>query len=628
MVTLRTRTFLTGFCSLALAGTALAADAKKVTYEDDVLPIFRDNCLKCHNPDKQKGDLDLTSFSAAIKGGGSGATLNAGDAEGSLLYKAIMHTEDPEMPPKSKLADKDIGTIRSWIDGGLLQGVNSKAIAGKPAVDLSLKNVAVGKPEGPPPMPGPLSVEPVVKAARGSALSAIANSPWAPLVALAGAHQISLYNTDDLEFLGVLPFPEGLPCDVKFSRNGKLLLVSGGRGGQSGLVAVWDIAKGERVITVGDQFDSVLAADISADQQWIALGGPDRVLKIYNTKDGSLEHRIKKHTEWVTAIEFSPDSKYLATGDRNGGVVLWEAASGQEMFTMPGHKGGITAITWRGDSEMFATASEDGTLKLWKSTDGSALRSINAHTGGALAARFTHDGRVVTSGRDNKVQIWDAATGRNVGTMPFTGDLPNRVTFNDDGKKVIGSDWKGQVFVWDAKTGKVLGELEANPPTVKERVEQSTMRITTLQADLAKATAAREPADLDANIAQATLLQAKKSLSEKKGALAAAESEAAKLADQLAKDSANAELKKQVAAATKTVADLKARLPVLQKEVAEQTKNADAKAKLAAEAKTKIDDLTAQIAATKTSLAKWQAVQKNAKSGGSGVKVSMAEPQR
>ena len=55
-------------------GLVFAAEPKKVTYEDDVLPIFRDNCLKCHNPDKLKGDLDLSSFSSAIKGGGSGTT--------------------------------------------------------------------------------------------------------------------------------------------------------------------------------------------------------------------------------------------------------------------------------------------------------------------------------------------------------------------------------------------------------------------------------------------------------------------------------------------------------------------------------------------------------------------------
>src|SRR5215208_116359 len=99
---------------------AAGAEGKKITYEDDVPPIFRDNCLKCHNPDKLKGDLDLTSFSSAIKGGGSGATLNAGDPDGSQLFKSVTHTDEPSMPPNAKLGDKDIAVIRKWIEGGLL----------------------------------------------------------------------------------------------------------------------------------------------------------------------------------------------------------------------------------------------------------------------------------------------------------------------------------------------------------------------------------------------------------------------------------------------------------------------------------------------------------------------------
>ena len=593
------------------AASVFAADpspAKKVTYEDDVLPIFRDNCLKCHNPDKLKGDLDLTSFSGALKGGGSGATLNAGDPEGSQLYKSITHADEPTMPPNARLADRDIATIRAWIQGGLLQGANSKAIAAnKPAVDLAVKAVSVGKPDGPAPMPGNLSLDAVIRAARGSALSAIATSPWAPVVALAAPHQLVLYRTTDLELAGVLPFPEGLPCDVKFSRNGRLLLASGGRGGHSGAVVVWDITTGERVITIGDQFDSVLAADLSADQQWIALGGPDRVLKIYRTKDGALEHRIKKHTEWVTAVEFSPDGKYLASGDRNGGLFIWEADTGQELFNLAGHKGAITAITWRGDSAVVASASEDGTLKFWQAGDGASLRNLQTHPGGVLAARFTHDGRIVTCGRDNKVQIWDS-TGKNVRALPFTGDLPNRVAFTDDGARVIGSDWQGRVQVWDAKNGKPIGELDAAPPPLSERVAQSAQRIAKLQAELDLAIAAHTTAEADSRRAQAKLDAAKKALADARAAVTAQGGAVIKASELLASDPENAAAKRQLEEARALVDAFPAKMAALQKDIAEEMKRASAVAKKATEAKAAVEDARTKLGAAKESLAKWQAM--------------------
>ncbi|HEY1111644.1 MAG TPA: c-type cytochrome domain-containing protein, partial [Opitutaceae bacterium] len=519
-------------------------------------------------PDKVKGDLDLTSFSSAIKGGGSGATLNAGDPDGSLLYKSITHAEEPTMPPNGKLSERDIATIKRWIEGGLLQGANSKALAAnKPAVDLSLKVASTGKPEGPPPMPGPLPLDPAVQALRASAVPAIAPSPWAPVVALAGAKQVSLYNTDDLDFIGVLPFPEGFPCDLKFSRNGKLLLAAGGRGGQSGLVVVWDISTGQRVITIGDQFDSVLAADLSSDQRWIALGGPDKVLKIYNTKDGALEHKHKKHTEWVTTVEFSPNAKVLASGDRNGGLVLWEAETGQEMFTLNGHRGAITALSWRGDSEILVSASEDGTLKLWKASDGSSLRSINAHPGGVLATHFSHGGEILSSGRDNKVLIWDV-TGKTLRRIPFTGDLPNRVAFAHNSARAIIGDWQGKVTAADAKSGKALGTLAANPPTLANRVKQNALALAKLKSDLSKAAKASDAATAAAKTTQEAVAAARKAIAEAK--------------------TANAD----VAAAEKALA-------------AAQQQNAAAQKKLN-EAKKAVADLAPQITAAETALKKWQ----------------------
>jgi hypothetical protein len=350
----------------------------------------------------------------------------------------------------------------------------------------------------------------------------------------------------------------------------------------------------------------VLAADLSADQQWIALGGPDRVLKIYRTKDGALEHRIKKHTEWVTAIEFSPDSKYLATGDRNGGLFIWEAESGQEMFNLAGHKGAITAITWRGDSEMFASASEDGTLKSWKASDGSALRSITAHAGGALAARFAHDGRIVSCGRDNKIQIWDT-NGKNLRTLPFTGDLPNRVTFSDDGNRVIGSDWKGSVLVWDAKSGKSLGELDACPPPVSERLAQGTERIAKIQLDLNQALAAQAAVDAELKTAQAKVEQAKQALADARAILTAQGGAVIKASEQLANDPGNKAAEKELAAARELVDAYPAKITALQKEIGEAMQKAGLVAKKAAEAKLAVDESRKRLTAAKTSLAKWQA---------------------
>ena len=210
-------------------------------------------------------------------------------------------------------------------------------------------------------MPENLSTEPFVPQAKTNAVVAMASSPWAPLVAVAGHKQVLLYRTTDRHLVGVLPFPEGAIYVLKFSRNGDLLLAGGGRDGQSGIAVAWDVKKGTRVFEVGKEYDAVLAADISPDHSQVALGGPGKVVRIYNTADGSLAQELRKHTEWITAAEFSPDGVLLVTGDRNNGLIAWEANTGREFFDLRGHQAAITDVSWRLDSNVVASSSEDGT---------------------------------------------------------------------------------------------------------------------------------------------------------------------------------------------------------------------------------------------------------------------------
>src|SRR5262249_36093147 len=220
---------------------------------------------------------------------------------------------------------------------------------------------ARGTRDPPPPMPtAKLSLDPAVRLGRANAITALAASPWAPLVAVGSPRQVLLYNTDTLDLIGVLPFPEGTPNVLRFSRNGSLLLAGGGHAGKSGKVVLWSVTTGERIFAVGDELDAVLAADLSADQTQIALGGSSKMIRIYSTRDGQLLHEIKKHTDWVTALEYSPDGVLLASGDRNGGLFVWEAFTAREYFSLRGHTGMVTEVGWRDDSHRLGPPAPDG----------------------------------------------------------------------------------------------------------------------------------------------------------------------------------------------------------------------------------------------------------------------------
>ena len=413
------------------------------------------------------------------------------------------------MPPnQDRLPDAKLEVIRQWIAGGALKDSGSTAKAKKePTVELALASGA-GRPGGTPVMPEGVARQPVVYTARPGACTALAASPWAPLVAVAGQKQIALYQSDSLELAAVLPFPEGIPYVLKFSRSGTLLLAGGGRGAAQGLAAAYDVRSGKRLFAVGDELDVVLAADITADHRRVALGGPQRLVRVFLAADGSQAYEINKHTDWITALEFSPDGVLLATADRAGGISVWEAATGREYSTLAGHKEAVSDLSWRADSNVLVSASQDGTIKFWNMEDGKQIRSINAHPGGVTGVECTHDGRLVSCGRDKQVKVWDAS-GKQLQSLPPFSDVALRCVFSHDGGRVVAGDWTGEIRVWNTADGKLLGKLAANPPTLQMAAASAAdaARKAAEQAAAAKAEAdklAAQLAPLEKQLAEKT----------------------------------------------------------------------------------------------------------------------------
>lgn len=604
---MRQLVFVIAVVVLACGGSRVLADAKNPTYADDVLPIFKQHCTNCHGNDKQKSDLNLATYATLQKGGASGAVVVPGNPDKSRLYLLVAHKEEPKMPSaETKIPDAQLAVIKLWIEQGVRENSGSKAaVMPKPTTDIGLKSVVKGRPEGPPPMPatGKLKLDPVVRARRPGAILALAASPWAPLVAVGGQKQVLLYNTDNGQLLGVLPFDHGQINCIKFSRNAQFVLVAGGRGGQSGKAVLYKVETGEKVIEVGIESDAILAADISADQTQIAVGSPSKLVRVYSTADGSVVREIKKHTDWVTAVEFSPDGVLLATGDRNGGLFVWEAFTGREYFSLRGHTAMITDLSWRDDSNVLASASEDTTVKLWEMENGGNIKSWAAHPGGAAGVRFMHDGRLATTGRDKVTKLWDQNGAVQKQFEPFP-DLGLRVAVTHDNAKVIGGDWSGVVKTWNAADAKALAVLDSNPPPVVERLKNAeaavaalTTKVQQTQAAFDGATAKAKAATDAFNAAQANLNKVNADLASANKAVA--DHTAATNAAKPAMDAAKVDVDKLTPAATSAANKVAALEAVVAAETPAAKAIADAAAKapgnpdLAAAAKKAADNLAA-----------------------------------
>ncbi len=491
-------------CVLAISmcvGTH-ADEPTKITFEDHIKPIFREHCLSCHNANDKKSGLALDTYTAVMGGGSGGDIVAAGDLDSSRLWALTSHKEQPYMPPmQDKLAQPKLDLLKAWIEQGMPE--NSGSVVKKPKANVAaLGVVTTGRPEGPPPMPVTMLKQSPFYTPRASTISALAASPWSPLVAVGGQQQVSLYHSETGQLVGVIPFPEGEPQSITFSRDGRLILIGGGRHSVAGCAVLHEIASGNRIAKVGDELDIVMAADLSDDNRLIALAGPQKMVRVYETLTGQLKYQQKKHTDWIYAVRFSPDGLLLATADRSAGMVVWETQTGRMYLELPGHKGEIRSIAWRPDSQALVSASLDGTLKMWEMNEGKVIKSWDAHGGGVMSIAICNDGTMASTGKDQKVKVWDAG-GNPAGEMPPLVEAGQEVAITVDSKHVAAGDWAGNVRLWLRATPADEKLIPANPPTLE-------MALASAQQQLGPATAAQQVVQNEVNAAQSQVTAVQK----------------------------------------------------------------------------------------------------------------------
>ena len=120
----QTESALRAFREVLAANTAPTAAPSEAApslalYQDSVGPILRAQCLSCHNPDKARAGLDMSTRATLLKGGEEGPAIIPGDSANSLVMKLVRHEVEPHMPHKeAKLNDTQIAALAAWIDSG------------------------------------------------------------------------------------------------------------------------------------------------------------------------------------------------------------------------------------------------------------------------------------------------------------------------------------------------------------------------------------------------------------------------------------------------------------------------------------------------------------------------------
>jgi len=111
---------------LAIPASPACAAGEKVSFAEDIMPIFRGRCVSCHQSGGdgyEKSGLDLSSYEGVMKGTKHGPMVVPKDPDSSNLMWLLDWRASPalRMPHgRKKLSTCDRNDIRAWIREGAL----------------------------------------------------------------------------------------------------------------------------------------------------------------------------------------------------------------------------------------------------------------------------------------------------------------------------------------------------------------------------------------------------------------------------------------------------------------------------------------------------------------------------
>jgi WD40 repeat protein len=152
-------------------------------------------------------------------------------------------------------------------------------------------------------------------------------------------------------------------------------------------------------------FDILLAPDGGS----AALTAAADRIELRSVPEGKKVREIQDAASFPAA--FSPDGKTLIAARPGGGATrLFDAATGAKMADLAG-----TAAALSADGKVLALRGGQHTIVLCDATTGEELHPRFGHGQAVVRAAFAPDGQtVLTAGRDDRLALWDAATGRLV----------------------------------------------------------------------------------------------------------------------------------------------------------------------------------------------------------------------
>jgi RNA polymerase sigma factor (sigma-70 family) len=248
------------------------------------------------------------------------------------------------------------------------------------------------------------------------------------------------------------------------SADGKRLAVAAMPNHNTVDIHLWEVDTGKRLRTFKGHQGRLHALATAVDGRTLVSAGGGHVW-VWDTATGKEVWRAPVGPADL-AVAISPDGKTLASAgwDVASAVSIREMATGKELhrFRLPL---GVGQVAFAPDGKTLAAVedwNDDGGIRenkvhLWDVATGQLRRQLTLREH-ILGIAFSPDSKSLATGHLDTFHIWDLATGKWLERLEVYAGRTDHVAFSGDGK-TLATSGEETIRLWDVATGK-----EVPPP--------------------------------------------------------------------------------------------------------------------------------------------------------------------